>query len=44
MSNAGFIIGSYVLTFGAIIGFALRTIRLGRKLADDLDDSEKPWL
>lgn len=44
VSDAGFIIGSYLITLGAIGAFAFRTIRLGRKLANEVPDEEKPWL
>jgi hypothetical protein len=44
VSDAGFIIGSYLITLGAIGAFAIRTIRLGRKLANEVPDEEKPWL
>jgi hypothetical protein len=42
--DAGFIIGSYLITIGAIGAFAIRTIRLGRRLADNVPDEDKPWL
>ena len=44
MEDAGFILGSYVLTFGAVALFAWRTIRSGRKLAEQIPDDEKYWL
>lgn len=43
MDDAGFIIGSYALTFGAMIAFALRTVRLGRRLSRQVPDEEKYW-
>lgn len=43
MDDAGFIIGSYALTFGAMIAFAWRTVRLGRRLSRQVPDEEKYW-
>ena len=43
MDDAGFIIGSYVLTFGAMIAFAWCTVRLGRRLSRQVPDVEKYW-
>ncbi len=44
MEDAGFIIGSYVLTFGAVILYSWRVLRRGRKLADQIPDQDKYWL
>ena len=41
--DAGFIIGSYVITFGVIAGFTWRVMRGGRQLADHIDDDDKYW-
>ena len=43
MQDAGFIIGSYVLTFAVVGGFAWRALRTGRRLADQVDDERKYW-
>lgn len=43
MDDAGFIIGSYVITFAVVGAFAWRTIRNGRRLADQVDDDHKYW-
>ncbi len=43
MDDAGFIIGSYVVTFGVIAAFAWRVVRGGRRLADQIDDEHKYW-
>jgi heme exporter protein CcmD len=43
MDNAGYILGSYALTFAVIAGFALRVLRSGRRLADRIDDDDKYW-
>ena len=43
MEDAGFIIGSYVLTFGVIALFSWRVLRQGRKLADRVPDRDKYW-
>jgi hypothetical protein len=43
MEDAGFIIGSYVLTFVAIGGLAWRYVSAGRRLAEKVPDEEKYW-
>jgi hypothetical protein len=43
MEDAGFIIGSYVLTFGVVALYSWRVIRRGRKLAEQVPDEEKYW-
>jgi hypothetical protein len=43
MEDAGFIIGSYVVTFAVVAGLAWRYVRHGRKLASKVPDSEKYW-
>ena len=43
MEDAGFIIGSYLLTFAVVGGFAWRALRSGRRLADQIDDEHKYW-
>lgn len=43
MDDAGYIIGSYVLTFAVIGGFAWRSLRNGRRLGDQVDDEQKYW-
>jgi heme exporter protein CcmD len=43
MDDAGFIIGSYVITFAAIGLYAWTTIRRGRRLAKQVPDDDKYW-
>jgi hypothetical protein len=43
MEDAGFIIGSYVLTFGAIAAYAWRVLRRARRVTSRLPDEAKPW-
>jgi hypothetical protein len=43
MEDAGFILGSYALTFGVVVLFAWRVVRHGRTLADRVPDEEKYW-
>ncbi|HUF97971.1 MAG TPA: hypothetical protein VMM60_07550 [Ilumatobacter sp.] len=43
MENAGYIIGSYVVTLVVIGGFATRVLLKGRRLADQVDDADKYW-
>ena len=44
MEDAGFIIGGYVVTFGAIAAYALYVIRRGKRAAAQLPDDAKPWM
>jgi hypothetical protein len=43
MEDAGFIIGSYVFTFGAIAVYAWRVLRRARRVTARLPDEAKPW-
>ncbi len=43
MEDAGFIIGSYVVTFGAIGAYALYILRRVRRTTSRLPDAAKPW-
>ena len=43
IENAGYIYGSYALTFAVVGGFAWRAIRLGRRLGDEIEDADKYW-
>jgi hypothetical protein len=44
MEDAGFIIGSYVLTFATLALMSWRVLRSGRRLADQIPDEDKYWL
>ena len=43
MEDAGFIIGSYVVTFGAVGAYALCVLRRARRATSRLPDDAKPW-
>lgn len=43
MDDAGFIIGSYVVTFVAIAMYAIATLRRGRRLSKQVPEEEKYW-
>lgn len=43
MEDAGFILGSYAVTFVVIAGFTWRVLRSGRRLAHQIDDDDKYW-
>jgi len=43
MKDAGFIIGSYVLTFSTIAALSWHYIRSGRRLTNRVDDDDKYW-
>ncbi len=44
MQNAGFIFASYVLTIGAILLFAVVTLRRAKESAKFVEDKYKPWI
>jgi hypothetical protein len=44
MEDAGFIIGSYVLTFATVALLSWRYVRSGRRSAKQVPDEEKYWL
>jgi len=44
MENAGFIIGSYVITFAAIAAYTVAVLRRARRTTSRLPDEAKPWL
>ena len=43
MADAGFIIGSYVLTFAAIALYGWNVIRRGRAMSEHVPDDERYW-
>jgi heme exporter protein CcmD len=43
MNHAGFIVTTYGVTFGVIIGLVVYTIRQGRNLSRTVADKDKPW-
>jgi heme exporter protein CcmD len=43
MADAGFIIGSYVITFASIAVFAAFTLRRARRLSRVVADEKKYW-
>ena len=43
MDDAGFVIGSYVITFAVVGALAFRFIRRGKQLATSVDDADKYW-
>jgi heme exporter protein CcmD len=43
MEDAGFIIGSYVVTFGAIGAYAVHVLRRARRVTRRVPDEAKPW-
>ncbi len=43
MEDAGFIIGCYVITFGAIAAYAVAVLRKARRTTAQLPDEAKPW-
>ena len=43
MQDAGFVLGSYLISFAAIAAYALYVVRRGRRAAEALPDDAKPW-
>jgi hypothetical protein len=43
MEDAGFIIGSWVITAASIIAYAVFVIRRGKHLAENATREEMPW-
>jgi len=43
MEDAGFVIGSYVITFAVVGALAWRILRRSRQLAPQVDDADKYW-
>jgi heme exporter protein CcmD len=43
MEDAGFIIGSYVVTFVAVAVYAFTVLRRARRTTSRLPDDAKPW-
>jgi hypothetical protein len=43
MEDAGFIIGCYVITLGAVAVYALAVLRRARRVTGQLPDEVKPW-
>jgi hypothetical protein len=41
--DAGFILGSYVLTFATVGAFAWRLLTSGKRLGKQVPDDEKYW-
>ena len=44
MEDAGFILGSYFVTFATVAFVAWRFVRHGRRLAEQVADDDKHWL
>lgn len=43
MEDAGFIIGSYAVTFGAIALYAWRVLARARRVSAQAPEEDKPW-
>ncbi|MFM7258110.1 MAG: hypothetical protein ACKO1E_05920 [Acidimicrobiaceae bacterium] len=44
MKDAGFIFGSYIVTLGAIVIFAIATLRRAKDSSNSVDEKDKTWL
>ena len=43
MDNAGFIVASYIVTFGAVGAYAFGVIRRSRKSSREVPRDQRPW-
>jgi heme exporter protein CcmD len=43
IDNAGYIYGSYAITFAVVGAYAWRVVRQGRQLGRQFDDDDKYW-
>jgi heme exporter protein CcmD len=43
MKHASFIIGSYVVTFGVLVGYAAGLLRRARRLGKAVPQKDRPW-
>lgn len=43
MKDAGFILASYVVTFGSVACFALLVLRRSKKIGRDVPREDRPW-
>jgi len=44
MKDAGFIFASYIVTLGAIVVFAISTLRRAKNSSRSVTDKDKTWL
>lgn len=44
MDDAGFILGSYIVTLAVIATYSLRVVRHGRRLGRAVPDDDKHWM
>jgi len=44
MKDSGFIFGSYIVTLGAILIFAIATLRRAKDSSQSVDEKDKTWL
>ncbi len=44
MKDAGFIFGSYIVTLGAILMYAVATLRRAKDSSRLVDEKDKTWL
>jgi hypothetical protein len=43
MDDLGFILGSYVVTFGSIVVYVLSVVRRSRRAGRDIPREKRPW-
>ena len=43
MENAGFVVGSWAITLGSIVAYAVWVVRRGRSLSRHATNEDMPW-
>ncbi|MFM8847474.1 MAG: heme exporter protein CcmD [Actinomycetota bacterium] len=43
MDDLGFIVGSYVVTFGSILAYVVSVVRRSRRAGRDVPREQRPW-
>ena len=43
MDNAGFIIASYVVTFGSVAAYAIGVLRRSKRASREIPPEQRPW-
>lgn len=43
MDDLGFILGSYVVTFGSILFYVVSVVRRSRRAGRDIPREQRPW-
>ena len=44
MTNGGYVLGGYVVVFGTLIAYTVRTLLRGRSLAKQVPPEDRRWM